>query len=378
MISQWLYQWRVSPDGYSSFVHGASRHLGRPARLELPRFPEKPRRAGHLSQIFVMDDQAGRRAGLAAAVAALARGALVAMPTETVYGLAADATSPAAVAGIFAAKGRPRFNPLIVHVPSRRRRAGREFCTSRARRLADAFWPGPLTLVAAATRRGAAIADLVTAGLDTIAIRVPGHPVAQAASPGLWPARSLPRAPTAPATSARPPPRTSPADLGEQVAVILDAGADAGRPRIDHRRLGRRDCPCCFVPAASPRADRSGARPDAGISRCRRGCAARAGHARLALCAGRGTPPRLPTEVRPGRSVARLRRRALPGNARNAVAHPQSQRVRRPRRGCGQSLRRAPRARRCRRRTIAVMPIPDQGLGEAINDRLRRAAAPRS
>ena len=101
------------------------------------------------------------------------------MPTETVYGLAADATNPDAVVGDLRGQGRPRFNPLIVHVlrvaGATRWRPSRP----RAMHLADAFWPGPLTLVVAAAREVAPIADLVTAGLDTIALRAPSHPVAQ-------------------------------------------------------------------------------------------------------------------------------------------------------------------------------------------------------
>src|SRR5579871_4215886 len=125
-----------------------------------------------------MGDSALRQAGIAAAAAALDRGALVGMPTETVYGLAADATNPDAVAAIFAAKGRPRFNPLIVHVAGLGAAERLARFPADALRLAQAFWPGPLTLVL--RRHGdAAIADLVTAGLDTIALRAPRHPVAQ-------------------------------------------------------------------------------------------------------------------------------------------------------------------------------------------------------
>ncbi len=132
-----------------------------------------------MPQVFNTTDGAALLAGLNAAAAAIAAGELVAMPTETVYGLAADATNPEAVARIFAAKGRPRFNPLIVHLPSLA--AAEQFAvfTPAARKLAAAFWPGPLTMVLKSVP-DSGIADLVTAGLDTIAIRVPAHPVAQA------------------------------------------------------------------------------------------------------------------------------------------------------------------------------------------------------
>src|SRR5215472_2040259 len=116
---------------------------------------------------------------IAAAAAVLARGGLVAFPTETVYGLGADATNGAAVAKLYAAKGRPAFNPLIAHVAdlAAARHIGR--FDLQAIRLAEAFWPGPLTLVVPKTDN-CPVADLATAGLDTVAIRVPAHPVAQA------------------------------------------------------------------------------------------------------------------------------------------------------------------------------------------------------
>ena len=109
----------------------------------------------------------------------LAAGGLVAFPTETVYGLGADATNGAAVARLYAAKGRPRFNPLIVHVVDRTaaRRLGKFDAAAGA--LADAFWPGPLTLVLPKTG-DCPVAELATAGLETIAVRVPDHPVARA------------------------------------------------------------------------------------------------------------------------------------------------------------------------------------------------------
>src|SRR5262249_37039949 len=110
--------------------------------------------------------------GIAAAAAALSDGALIAVPTETVYGLAADATSGEAVARLYAAKRRPRFNPLIAHVPDLPAAEEHGVFDQVARRLAAAFWPGPLTLVVP-RRPGSAIALLATAGLDTVALRVP-------------------------------------------------------------------------------------------------------------------------------------------------------------------------------------------------------------
>ena len=113
-------------------------------------------------------------AAIAEAAAAIRAGRLVAIPTETVYGLAADAGDSAAVARIYAAKGRPSFNPLIVHVRDRAEAERLAVFDATAAALADAFWPGPLTLVLP-LRDGAPIASLVTAGLDTVAIRVPAH-----------------------------------------------------------------------------------------------------------------------------------------------------------------------------------------------------------
>src|SRR3954470_21079666 len=116
---------------------------------------------------------------IAEAAEVLARGGLVAFPTETVYGLGADARNASAIAHLYAAKGRPAFNPLIAHVAdlAAARRIGR--FDARALRLTEAFWPGPLTLVVPKTEN-CPVAELATAGLDTVAIRIPAHPVAQA------------------------------------------------------------------------------------------------------------------------------------------------------------------------------------------------------
>ncbi|MET0312874.1 MAG: L-threonylcarbamoyladenylate synthase, partial [Hansschlegelia sp.] len=115
----------------------------------------------------------------AEAGALLVRGGLVAFPTETVYGLGADAGDPAAVAALYAAKGRPSFNPLIAHVPSISEARSIGVFDACAEQLAAAFWPGPLTLVLSATP-GCSVCDLARSGLDTVAVRAPDHPVAQA------------------------------------------------------------------------------------------------------------------------------------------------------------------------------------------------------
>lgn len=162
-------------------------------------------------------------AGIAAAAAALRGGGLVALPTETVYGLAARADSSDAVASIYRAKGRPDFNPLIVHVPSLA--AARDFAIfdERAERLAAAFWPGALTLVLP-LREGARIAPAVTAGLPTIALRCPAHPVMRA----VLEATGLPlAAPSANRSGGVSPTEAAhvAASLGNAVPLVLDGGA---------------------------------------------------------------------------------------------------------------------------------------------------------
>ncbi len=161
-------------------------------------------------------------AGIARAADLLRQGLLVAFPTETVYGLGGDACNGQAVASIFEAKGRPSFNPLIAHVASVE--AAQRFVewSDHAGQLADAFWPGPLTLVLP-LRKGHGVSSLVTAGLDTLAVRVPAHPAARA----LLAAFDGPVA----APSANPSGQISPttadhvrSGLGQRIAAILDDG----------------------------------------------------------------------------------------------------------------------------------------------------------
>jgi L-threonylcarbamoyladenylate synthase len=160
---------------------------------------------------------------VAEAAAQLQMGGIVAVPTETVYGLAADARNATAVAKIYAAKGRPDFNPLIVHVPDRETAATLAVFDDAANRLADQFWPGPLTLVLP-VKSSAGIAPAVTAGLPTIAIRCPAHPVMRAlllASGLVLAAPSANRSGGISPTLAR-----HVADsLGDAVPLIIDAGA---------------------------------------------------------------------------------------------------------------------------------------------------------
>lgn len=162
-------------------------------------------------------------AAIAEAAALIRAGECVAVPTETVYGLAADATESRAVAGIYAAKGRPSFNPLIVHVPDLAAAERIALFDARARDLAERFWPGPLTLVLP-LRADSGIASLVTAGLDTIAIRVPRHRAMQA----LLAASGKPlAAPSANASGSISPTRAEHVakSLAGRIPLVIDDGA---------------------------------------------------------------------------------------------------------------------------------------------------------
>ncbi|MCL6697330.1 L-threonylcarbamoyladenylate synthase [Sphingomonas sp. NSE70-1] len=170
------------------------------------------------TRVMPLSDEA-----IAEAARLVLAGELVAVPTETVYGLAADATNADAVARIYAAKGRPRFNPLIVHVPDLEaaERIGR--FDGEARKLANKYWPGPLTLVVPLVK-GAAIPGIVTAGLETIALRIPAHPAMQA----LLKACDRPlAAPSANASGLISPTRASHvlASLKGRIPLVIDGGA---------------------------------------------------------------------------------------------------------------------------------------------------------
>jgi L-threonylcarbamoyladenylate synthase len=146
----------------------------------------------------------------------------VLLPTETVYGLGADASNPTAVAAIFEAKGRPRFNPLIAHVHDAEAAARIAAFDDRAQALAAAFWPGPLTIVAP-VRDTVGVCDLARAGLDTVAIRVPGHPLSRAVLATFGGAVVAPSA----NRSGRPSPTTFDdafAETGDKTAAALDGG----------------------------------------------------------------------------------------------------------------------------------------------------------
>jgi L-threonylcarbamoyladenylate synthase len=298
-------------------------------------------------------------------------GALVAFPTETVYGLGADATNGRAVAGIFEAKGRPHFNPLIVHVPDLAAAEGIAQFTPLARRLAQAFWPGPLTLVLE-RQADAGLSDLISAGLSSIALRVPAHPIAQQ----LLAAAGRPLA----APSANRSGRVSPTlaahveeDLGARVAMILDGGATAHGLEstiVD----GRGDAVILLRSGAVPREAIEGV---------------------LGVLLARGpdsddvhptAPGQLASHYAPN-ALLRLNARDLRSGEALLAFGPNVPDTAGPVLNLSASgdlieaatalfaaLRELDRTGAS---AIAVMPIPEHGLGEAINDRLRRAAAPR-
>ena len=294
------------------------------------------------------------------AAVALKRGELVILPTETVYGLAADAANGEAVARIFEAKGRPRFNPLIAHVADASQAERIAVLDDRARRLADAFWPGPLTLVAPVRDR-AAVCDLARAGLDTVAVRVPGHTRARAVIDAFGGAVVAPSA----NRSGRPSPTTfddAVEETGAHAGAALDGGPCA--VGVESTVVAVMEGAIRLLRPGSVTRDEieavAGALSDGGGD----------GHrspGRLALHYAPDAPVRLNATgadadeillgfgpVGPGRWSL-----SQDGDLREAAAN------------LFRMLREADREKP---RAIAVAPIPALGLGEAVNDRLKRAA----
>ncbi len=298
----------------------------------------------------------------------LRAGNLVAFPTETVYGLGADACNDRAVAAIFEAKGRPQFNPLIAHIVDLQAAEQEAVFDGPARRLAEAFWPGPLTLVLP-RRRASRLSLLVSAGLDTVALRVPSAPVAQA----LLQAFDGPIA----APSANRSGRISPtradhvaAELGNQVSLILDGGPCATglestivsvtKDRISLLRPGpitpAQLTEATGLPVATPASGGPVTAPGQLESHY-------APHARLRLNARSAEAGEALLAFGPDAPAAALSSNLSPsGDLTEAAANLFS--MLRALDNAGHEF-------------IAVMPIPNEGLGLAINDRLSRAAAPR-
>lgn len=304
---------------------------------------------------------------IARAAEALRRGELVAFPTETVYELGADATNAMAVAAIFELKGRPRFNPLIVHVSDRRMAERYGVLTDTAKRLAEVFWPGALTLVVA-KQKDTGIADLATAGLETIALRVPENAIAQA----LLELSGLPIA----APSANRSGHVSPTlaqhvedDLGDGPAMILDGGATVQGIELT----------VIDTTAKRPTLLRPGAVPRETIEDV----------LGMALGAGPGngepaSPGQLESHYAPRARLRLNAKRAdageallafgsnVPAGASQIINLSPNGDLREAAANLFSALRELDSAGA---EIIAVIPIPMEGLGEAINDRLRKAAA---
>jgi L-threonylcarbamoyladenylate synthase len=294
------------------------------------------------------------------AAAALRDGRLVILPTETVYGLAADAGNARAVAAIYEAKGRPSFNPLIAHVPDADAALAVAVFDPRAMALAEAFWPGPLTLVAPARERGG-VCELARAGLDTVAVRVPSHPMAR----DLLSAFGGPVVAPSANRSGRPSPTTfadAVAETGDAAALCLDGGPCA---------VGLESTVISLLPGEPARLLRPGSVTRAEIEALIGALAeaeddAKRSPGRLARHYAPNAPLRLDAVVaEPGEALIGFGRiggdfnLSPSGDLAEAAANLFS------------FLRaadaRAPAG-------IAIAPVPTHGLGEAINDRLARAA----
>ena len=296
------------------------------------------------------------------AAEALAAGDLIILPTETVYGLAADAANPTAVATLYEAKGRPRFNPLIAHVSDTAMATRVARLDDRALRLADAFWPGPITFVAPIAGPEL-VCDLARAGLDTVAVRAPAHPLARAVI------EAFGRPIVAPSAnrSGRPSPTTfadAVAETGAAAAVALDGGPcqiglestvvsllDGPARLLRPGAVTRAQIEALVGPLAEAEAD--AARSPGRLARHY------APNAPLRLDAAAPRPGEAYLAFGPAPSGEFVFNLSPTSDLREAAARLFS------------SLRAAdalsPTA-------IAVAPIPEDGLGEAINDRLRRAA----
>ena len=301
----------------------------------------------------------------------LRQGGLVAIPTETVYGLGADATNGTGVAGIFAAKGRPRFNPLIAHVADRAMAEATAVFDPLARQLAEAFWPGPLTIVLP-LRETAGIHPLVGGGLPTIALRMP-HGMARDIIAALGSPVAAPSA----NRSGRVSPTTADhveASLGDRIDLIVDAGpAIVGLESTIVRPMGDRIVllRAGGIPAAEIEAALGlpvvRPEPGAGIEAPGQLASHYAPHGRVRLGVTAVLPGEWLIAFGPGQipgeeSAAGIINLSPAGELREAAAQLFA----------ALSALDSPEIEH-----IAVAPIPMTGLGEAINDRLGRAAAPR-
>jgi L-threonylcarbamoyladenylate synthase len=297
-------------------------------------------------------------------------GELVAFPTETVYGLGADATNERAVAKIFEAKGRPHFNPLISHVPDAATAQRYVEWSDTADKLAAAFWPGPLTLVLPRTK-GSTIALLTTAGLDSVAIRAPAHPMALE----LMRAAGCPiAAPSANRSGAISPTRAEHVaeSLGARVSLILDGGPCAVGVESTVLDLTT-ERPILLRPGGATREAIEAVIGPIGLSDALpTGDTARKSPGQLASHYAPSRPVRLEvTTVAANEGLLAFGPSPLPGARMTLNLSPTGDLTE-----AAANLFAQMRALdRPEIRRIAVMPIPQTGLGLAINDRLRRAAA---
>jgi len=304
-------------------------------------------------------------AGIARAVALLRAGGIVALPTETVYGLAADARNAKAVARIYAAKGRPGFNPLIVHVVDLAAAEQLVIVGATARALAARFWPGPLTLVLPA-REGNGIVPIVAAGLPTLAVRVPAHPVMQAILSRIGQPLAAPSANASGAISPTTAAHVA-ASLGDRVPLIIDDGATPGGLESTIVAVDG-DWVTLLRPGAIA-ADRLGVVTDA---------------AAFPGSAGQGVtaPGQLASHYAP-RQPVRLNAESAAaneflvgfGSVRGDVTLSATGDLGEAAAALFAALHIAQASGAV---VIAVAPIPEIGVGVAINDRLRRAAYRRS
>jgi L-threonylcarbamoyladenylate synthase len=313
-------------------------------------------------------------AAIAEAADCLARGGLVAFPTETVYGLGADATNGEAIARLYAAKGRPKFNPLIAHVTDIAAAQVLARFNADALKLAEVFWPGPLTLVLPRTA-SCLVADLATAGLETIAVRIPKHPVAQDLL------RSLGRPIVAPSAnrSGHVSPTTAQHvhdDLDGRIDLIVDSGPT---------EVGLESTIVACLDSA-PRLLRAGGIPREDIGRItgifvgsepHRDEAAHEAPLAPGMLASHyapRTPVRLNAQhVEAGEALLAFGSK-LPEGFERAMAIASLSRTGDLIEAAAQLFAQLRALDAVGAKSIAVMPIPDIGLGEAINDRLLRSA----
>ena len=306
-------------------------------------------------------------AGIAAAAALLKEGQLVALPTETVYGLAGDARSDLACARIFEAKGRPRFNPLIVHLPSLAAAQDIAEFPGDAQALAEAFWPGPLTLVLP-LKPGHGLSPLITAGLDTVALRVPDHPVMQAVLAAFGGPVAAPSANPSGQITGTTAAHVL-AGLGGKIAAVVDAGPCA---------VGLESTILAPGPNGTRLLREGGLPPEAYAGLC--------GQVRTDTTPGKiSAPGQTSSHYAPAVILVMDSDLSDPAAIRIGFATPGPDLTLSPGGDLVEAaatlfsiLHEADALARAKGATeIHIAPVPDTGLGRAINDRLRRASAPR-